>query len=150
MGRLSGTLWCARFSPALQRRFVQRVAVVRVCGVLFRYQKLRSATIESHLSAIKFFHRISRGFELDTTHFVIACALKGAARSHADVGNQATVRRPVSWAMLLAGESLIPSWGTGSGPVACSVCVVLFLNSHVGNVCRVAVAYSRDLLFTAG
>ena len=26
--------------------------------------------------------------------------------------NQATVRRPVSWAMLLAGESLIPSWGT--------------------------------------
>ena len=50
-------------------------------------KKLRSATIESHLSAIKFFHRISRGFELDTTHPVIASALKGAARSHAQVGS---------------------------------------------------------------
>ena len=29
--------------------------------------------------------------------------------------------------------------------MACSVCVVLFLDSRVGNVCRVAVAYSRDL-----
>ena len=71
----------------------------------FATKKLRSATIESHLSAIKFFHRISRGFELDTTHPVLACALKGAVWSHADVGNQATVCRPVSWAMLLAGES---------------------------------------------
>ena len=43
----------------------------------FATKKLRSATIESHLSAIKFFHRISRGFELDTTHPVLACALKG-------------------------------------------------------------------------
>eukprot|EP00904_Undaria_pinnatifida_P010786 jgi/Undpi1/6838/HiC_scaffold_21.g09314.m1 len=42
----------------------------------FATKKLRSATIESHLSAIKFFHRISRGFELDTTHPVIASALK--------------------------------------------------------------------------
>ena len=76
----------------------------------FATKKLPSATIESHLSAIKFFHRISRGFELDTTHPVIASALKGAARSHAEMGNQATVRRPVSWAMLLAGETLIPAW----------------------------------------
>ena len=65
----------------------------------FATKKLRSATIESHLSAIKLFHRISRGFELDTTHPVVACALKGAARSYADVGNQTTLRRPVSWAM---------------------------------------------------
>ena len=28
------------FSLALQRRFVQRVAVVRVCGVLFRYYEI--------------------------------------------------------------------------------------------------------------
>ena len=42
----------------------------------FATKKLRSVTIESHLSAIKFFHRISRGFELDTTHPVLACALK--------------------------------------------------------------------------
>ena len=45
----------------------------------FATKKVRSATIESHLSAIKFFRRISRGFELDTTHPAIARALKGAA-----------------------------------------------------------------------
>ena len=79
----------------------------------FSTKKLRSATIESHLSAIKFFHRISRGFEIDITHPVIANAFKGAARLHADVGNQATVQRPVSWDMLLAGENLIPTWRAG-------------------------------------
>ena len=79
----------------------------------FATKKLRSATIESHSSAIKFFHRISRDFELDTTHPALARALKGAARSHADVDNQAAVRRPVSWAMLLAGETLIPAWRNG-------------------------------------
>ncbi|MEP6266664.1 MAG: hypothetical protein ABJ139_04935, partial [Paracoccaceae bacterium] len=56
----------------------------------FATKKLRSATIESHLSAIKFFHRISRGFELDITHPVLGNVLKGAVRSHADAGNQAT------------------------------------------------------------
>ena len=63
----------------------------------FATKKLRSATIESHLSAINFFHRILRAFELDTTHPVIASALKGAARLHAEVGNQATLRRPVGY-----------------------------------------------------
>ena len=76
-------------------------------------KKLLSATTESHPSAIEFFHRISSRSELDTTHLVIASALKDAARSHAEVGNQATVRRPVSWAMLLAGETLILLGGTG-------------------------------------
>ena len=82
-------------------------------ALAFATKKLRSATIESHLSAIKFFHRISRGFELDTTHPVLASALKRASRSHADVGNQAAVRRPVLWAMLLAGETLIPALHNG-------------------------------------
>ena len=58
----------------------------------FVTKKLRSATIESHLSAIKFFHHISRVFELDTTHPVIASSLQGAARWYDEVGNQAIVR----------------------------------------------------------
>ena len=122
MGRLSGTLWCARFSPALQRRFVQRVAVVRVCGVLFRYQEIAVGHHREPFVCDQVFRRISRGFELDTTHPVLACALKGAARSHADVGDQATVRRPLAWAMLLAGESLIPSWGTGGRVLWLALC----------------------------
>ena len=93
-----------------------------MCSSNFSTKKLRSATIESHSSAIKFFHRISRGFEIDTTHPVIANALKGAARLHADVGNQATVRRHVSWDMLLTGEKLIPTWRAGGRVLWLALC----------------------------
>ena len=71
----------------------------------FATKKLQSATIEGHLSAIKFSHRISRGFELETSHPVLGNAPKGSARSHADAGNQATVRRPVSCEMWIAGDN---------------------------------------------
>ena len=83
------------------------------------------ATIESHLSAITFSRRISRGFEIDTTHPVLASALKRAARSHADVGNQAAVRQPISWAMLLAGETLIPALGNGGHVLWLALCASL-------------------------
>ena len=91
----------------------------------FATKKLRSATTESHLSVIKFSHRISRGFERDTTHPVIASALKGAARSHAYMGNQATMRRPVSWAMLLAGETFIPAWRNGGRVLWLALCALV-------------------------
>ena len=44
-------------------------------------KKLQAQTVESHLSAIKFFHRSSRGFELNTAHPLLRNALKGSARS---------------------------------------------------------------------
>ena len=44
---------------------------------VFVTTKLLSATIESHLSAIKCFHRISRGSELDTVHLGLDDALTG-------------------------------------------------------------------------
>ena len=88
----------------------------------FSTKELRSATIESHLSAIKFFHRVSRIFELDTIHPVIASALKGAARSDAKVDDQATVRRPVSWATWLAGETLIPACRNGGRVLWLALC----------------------------
>ena len=81
---------------------------VRVC-----YQETAVADHRKSSAGHQLFHRLLRGFELDTTHPVIASALKGAARSHAEVGNKATVRRPVSWATLLAGETLIPAWRSG-------------------------------------
>ena len=95
----------------------------------FATKKLRSATIESRLSAINCFHRISRGFELDTTHPVIASALKGSSRSHAEVGNQATVRCPVSLATFLAGETLIPAWRNGGRVLWLALCASFFFLS---------------------
>ena len=51
-------------------------------GYLFEYaayafatKKLRSATIESHLLAIKFFHSVASAFELDSIHLVLSNGL---------------------------------------------------------------------------
>ena len=103
--------------PVFRERGVKRVANVwhlsQYVACAFATKKLRSVPIESHLSVIRFFYRISRGFELDTTHPVIASVVKRAARSHVNVGNQATVRRPMSWVILLAGEKMIPAWRNG-------------------------------------
>ena len=84
----------------------------------FSTNNLRSATIESHLSVLKIFHCILRGFENYIIHLVIANALESDPRLHADVGNQATVRRPISWDMLFPREKLIPTWRAG-GRVWC-------------------------------
>ena len=123
----------------------------------FATKKLRSATVNSHLWAIEFFHRVSRGFELDTTHPDLTNVLEGATRSHADAGNQATVRRPVSWAMLLAGETLIPVWRNWGRVLRLALCVSSsFLTraskmfARVENVCGDSVAHSRDVMLAAG
>ena len=76
-------------------------------------KSLQAATIESHLSAIKHFHRVTKGIELETVHPVVVHALKGVARCHAEAGTQSRLRRPLSWPMLRAGEKLIPRWGSG-------------------------------------
>lgn len=60
-------MWFARFSP---QHCSDSMANVRDLFEYFSYafaiRKKRSATTESHLSAIIIFHRISRGFNLDT------------------------------------------------------------------------------------
>ena len=68
-------------------------------GYAFAPKKLRSATIESHMSSLKILHGIFFGFGLDTTHPAIASGPNSAACMHAAVGCQATVDRPVSWTM---------------------------------------------------
>ena len=69
MGRRSGTLWHPRIPQALWRHNMTNVwHLFEYVAYVFATKKLRSATVERRLSAIKFSHRISQGFELDTTH----------------------------------------------------------------------------------
>ena len=112
--------------------------------------ELRSATIESHLSAIKFVHRTSRDLELDTTHPVIASAFDGAARSHVEVGNQATVRRPLSWGMLLAAEKLIPILSNGGRGLWLAIGSSFCLLNASPKCFGIPFANPRNVLFTAG
>lgn len=74
---------------------------------------MQETTIAGHLSAIKYYHRLVGGIELDTQHPLIRNALKGVTRGHAEVGTQQRLRLPVSWAVLQAGAGLVPTWGVG-------------------------------------
>ena len=92
---------------------------------------MRSATIESHLSAIKYFHLISRGFELDTIHLVIASDLKrrcSFARRRGKPSNRASANFMVDVAGGRASDNIVARWGSVS--VAFSVCNVLFLETR--------------------
>lgn len=114
------------------QRYGQCVVSVRIRSVRASHQEVAAGDHREFLSATKYLHRILRGVQLETTHPVIASAHEGAARSNADAGNQISVRRPISWVMLLAAESLTHTWRTwGSGKVACSVSVVLLLDPRV-------------------
>ena len=106
-----GTLWhaCTR---ALRRQHDQRVAFVRVRSVRLCHQEIAVSNYRGPFVSDQVSPCISRGLELDTTHPGLG-NVKGAARSHADAGNQATIRRPVSWEMLIAGEKLISTRQTG-------------------------------------
>lgn len=55
---------------------------------------LQAKTRESHLSAVKRYHGVSRGFELQATHPLLVTLLKGVIRSRVESGNpQQRLRR---------------------------------------------------------
>lgn len=89
------------------------VQLVDYVAYAFSVLGLRQSTIAGHLSAVKFFHRVAGVTELDTQHPLVRCALRGVARGHADVGTQQRLRRPLAWATLQKGASLVPQWGSG-------------------------------------
>ena len=74
---------------------------------------IQQATIDGHLSTVKFFHRVSSSLELDTRHPLIRNGLKGVARGHAQVATQQQVRRPMALLVLRSGVTLAPQWGVG-------------------------------------
>ena len=65
--------------------------------------------------------------ELPTTTPVLKSALKSIARGHVAAGAPRQVRLPVSWGVLLEGEGLIPSLGTGEKEMWLCLCLSYFL-----------------------
>ena len=86
-----------------------------------------AGTISGKLTAVQYFHRLEAGVELPTTAPVLKSALKGIARGHVAAGTPRQVRLPVSWGMLLEGESLIPSWDAGGKEMWLCSCLSYFL-----------------------
>ena len=84
-------------------------------------------TISGKFAAVQYFHRLNVGVELPVTAPVVQCALKSISRSHAAAGTPRRVRLPVSFGMLLTGETLIPSWGPEGKVLWLCLCLSYFL-----------------------
>lgn len=72
-----------------------------------------ASTISGKLTAVQHFHRLEASVELDLSSPMLKCALRGIARNHVAMGTVRRVRLPVSWQMLLDGESASRNWGEG-------------------------------------
>ena len=69
--------------------------------------------VSGKIAVMQYYHRVEAQVEITATSPLIRCALKGIARSHVEAGKGHRVRLPVTWRMLLDGESLVPAWGIG-------------------------------------
>ena len=71
------------------------------------------STLSGNIAAVQYYHGVEAQVEIIATSTLIRCALKGIARSHVEAGTRHRFRLPLTWRMLLDGESLIPAWGIG-------------------------------------
>ena len=58
------------------------------------------STVRGYLAAIQFFHKLYLGWELTTSHYIIAAAGKWIDRSRGMSGKNAQVRVPLTWSIL--------------------------------------------------
>ena len=84
-------------------------------------------TISVKFAAVQYFHRLRVGMELPVTAPVVQCALRGIARAHVTAERPCRDRLPVSFGMLLAGETLIPTWGPEGQFLWLCLCLSYFL-----------------------
>ena len=71
--------------------------------------KSKEATVAGKLMAV--FHEQWVGLSLPLQHFSVQAVKKGIRRAHAEAGNQARVRRPLTWEMIRVMEESIGAWG---------------------------------------
>ena len=71
------------------------------------------STLSGTIAAVQYYHRVETQVEIIATSPLIRCALKGIARFHVEAGTRRRFRLPVTWRMLLGGESSTPAWRIG-------------------------------------
>lgn len=93
----------------------------------FESEGNQAGTIAGKFAAVEYFHRKDVRTEIDTTSPLINCALRGIARSQADLGVRHRVRLPVTWSMLRDSEDLVQSWGAGGRVMWLCLGLIYFL-----------------------
>ena len=76
---------------------------------LFSFNNQQS-TVRGYLAAIKFFHKLYLGWEMTTSHCMIAAAGKEIDRFQGMLGKNAQVRSPLTWSILAHGYLTVTSF----------------------------------------
>ena len=94
---------------------------------LFSFSNQQS-TVRGYLAAIIFFHKLYLGWELTTSHCMIAAAGKGIDRFRGMSGKNAQVRLPLTWSILAHGYLTVTSFQEGGDVMWLGLAVVLVMN----------------------
>ena len=99
-------------------------------------------TVRGYLAAIKFFHKLYLGWELTTSHCMIAAAGKGIGRFRGMSGKNAQVRLPLTWSILAHGYLAVTSSQEGGDVMWLGLALSYFL------LCRASelFAYANGLV----
>ena len=108
---------------------------------LFSFNNQQS-TVRGYLAAIKFFHKLYLGWELTTSHCMIAAAGKGIGRFRGMSGKNAQVRLPLTWSILAHGYLTVTSSQEGGDVMWLGLALSYFL------LCRASelFAYANGLV----
>ena len=108
---------------------------------LFSFNNQQS-TVRGYLAAIKFFHKLYIGWELTTSHCMIAAAEKGINRFRGMSGKNAQVRLPLTWSILAHGYLTVTSFQEGGDVMWLGLALSYFL------LCRASelFAYANGLV----
>ena len=115
---------------------------------LFSFNNQQS-TVRGYLAAIKFFHKLYLGWELTTSHCIIAAAGKEIDRFRGMSGKNAQVRLPLTWSILAHGYHTVTSFQEGRRNVVRSGVVVLPAVPSVRTIRVREWARAPGLLFNA-
>ena len=70
-------------------------------------------TTSGKFAAIQYLHRTQAQVEIDTTSQLTNCALRGIARSQAELSVRRRTRLPVAWSKRRDAENVAQSWDPG-------------------------------------
>ena len=88
-------------------------ALIDFAAWCFESKENLGSTLSGKIASVQYYHRGQAQVEIIATSPLIKCTLKGIARFHVEAGTRHRFRLPLTWRMLLDGESLIPPWGIG-------------------------------------
>ena len=76
-------------------------------------RKNKEATVVGKMVALNVYHEQWVRLSLPLQHFRIQAVRMGIKRAHVEAGNQARVRRPLTWEMIRVMEECIGEWEVG-------------------------------------